>query len=188
MPYQNQVIQLGAAPNARFANRGPVHASVGLHLYIIFKHSGARLRHLVPRAVLLFGKAEAIAADDCAVLKNDAVADAAVLSHNGMRVSKEIVTDFRAAVDANEAMQDGVATDCRFFVHIAIRPDMRALADLCGLRDYGSRVNPGCTLWSLIKQFNRLRKRQVRIGGSQRCERWLRSVALDGYSFFQQYR
>src|SRR5215472_370525 len=188
MPYQNQVIQLGAAPNARFANRGPVYASVGLHFHVVLKHHRAGLSHLVPGAVLLFGKAEAIATDDCAVLKNDAVADAAVLSPHGMRVSKEIVTDFRAAVDANEAMQDGVATDCRFFVHIAIRPDMRALADFCGFRDYGSRVNPGCTLWSLIKQFNRLRKRQVRIGGPQGGERRLRSVALDGYSFFQQYR
>src|SRR5215467_10954429 len=136
MPYQNQVVQLGTAPNARFANRGAVHASVGLHLHVVLKHSGPGLRHLVPGAVLPSGKAETVSANDRAILQNDSVADAAVLSHHGMRVRKEIVTDFGAAVDGHEAMQDVVATDFRFFIYVAIRPDMRALADFCGFRDY----------------------------------------------------
>ena len=65
---QNQVIEFGATADTGFANGGAVHAGVGLNLDVIFEDGGARLGHLVPTTVFLFGVAEAVGADNDAVL------------------------------------------------------------------------------------------------------------------------
>ncbi len=45
------------------------------------------------RPCLVFGEAEAIRADHDAVLQDDIVADLAVLPHDRVRVSKEVMAD-----------------------------------------------------------------------------------------------
>ena len=72
----DEVIDLGAAADARLANRRAVDHAVGLNLDVIFDHRLAGLSDFVPVPVRLAGKSEAIASDCHAILQQDAVADA----------------------------------------------------------------------------------------------------------------
>ena len=70
-----------------------------------------RLHDLVVRPVGTLGEAESVAADHHAVLQDHAIADAAELAHDGVRVRVEIVADLRALIDHDVRMQHGVASD-----------------------------------------------------------------------------
>jgi len=184
---QDEVIELGAAADARFADGGAVHAGIGLHFDVIFEHRGAGLRHFVPGAVFLFGEAEAVAADDGAILQDDAMAEAAVFADDGMRVSEEAVADFCAAVNRDETVQDGVAANLHVFVDVAIRADVGAFADVRGLGDDGGGVDAGCVAGGLIEEFNGVSESQIGICGAKRGEgRGVRG-ALDGDTLFDEH-
>src|SRR5690242_347737 len=86
---QHQIVELGAFADARFTHSGPIDAGVGLHLNVVFQHSGAGLQHFVPGAVFLLGVAQAVPSDDGAVLKDDAIAEAAVFADNRVSVREE---------------------------------------------------------------------------------------------------
>ena len=102
--YQDQVVDFGAAADAGFAHRRAVDAGVGLDFDVVFENSGAGLDHFVPRAVLPFGEAQAVAADDGAGLEDYAVAYAAVFADYGVSVGEEMVSDFGALVDGYETV------------------------------------------------------------------------------------
>ena len=104
MADQDQVVDLGAAADARFADGGAVDAGVGLNFDVVFENRGAGLQHLVPAAVLLLGEAEAIAADDRAILQDDAIADAAEFANHSVGMGEEMIADFRAAINGNKAV------------------------------------------------------------------------------------
>src|SRR5439155_10660088 len=52
MPDLDQIVYFCATPNARFANRRPVHGGVGADLYIVFEHDNAGLDDLVVAAIV----------------------------------------------------------------------------------------------------------------------------------------
>src|SRR5579863_6248054 len=137
MADEHKVIELGALADARLANGGAVDAGVGLNLHVVANHGDPRLQHLVPAAVGLPGKAEAVAAYDHAVLQDHAVADTAVFAHYGVRVREKVVADARAAIDGDEAVQHGIAADHGTFVHVAVGTNVRAGADLRRDGDHG---------------------------------------------------
>src|SRR5205809_64861 len=56
----HQVINLGTAPNARFAQGGAINAGVGLDFNVVLNHHFAGLRNLLPASIIIFGKAKAI--------------------------------------------------------------------------------------------------------------------------------
>ena len=58
-----------------------------------------------------FGEAEAIGADDNAVLKDDVVAQKAVLADNGVSMSEEVVPAVTRRIDDDVGEDDGVVTD-----------------------------------------------------------------------------
>src|SRR2546427_2693108 len=184
---ENQVVELGTAPDARFADRGAVHASVGLHFDVVLEDRGTRLRHLVPSAILPFGKTKAVTADDDPVLQNDAVPDPTKFPDDGVGVGEEIITDFRAAVDADETVQDGVAADLDLFFDVAIRADVRALSNPGGFRDDGRRVNPRSITRRLGEERDGLSESQIGICGAKSGERGQRRVALDGDTLLEQH-
>ncbi len=112
--------------DASFPNSGAVNAGVGLDFDVVFENGGAGLSHLVPRAVFLFGEAEAICSDDDAVLQNDAIANTAVFAHDSVRVGKKVIADFCAAINSYKTMQNRMIADGDIFIHETVRTDVRA--------------------------------------------------------------
>src|SRR5215472_4322852 len=176
MTDKHQVIQLDAMPDAGFTDRGAVHASIGLHFDVVLKHGRPGLDHLVPSPVLPLGEAKAVTADNRAVLQNDAVAKAAMLAHNGVGVSDEVVTNLGSSIDGNEAVEDRMAANFRTFANVG------------RLRDDRRRVNARSVFWRLVKKFKGVRKSQIGIGGPQGGKGRLGGVALDGHVFLYEYR
>src|SRR5438309_1519092 len=102
MSDQDEVVNFGAASDASFPDGSPVYAGVCLHLNVVFEHRGAGLKHFVPCTVFLFGKTKAVATNHYAVLQHHPVANAAKLTHHGVRVREEISPNLRAAINRNE--------------------------------------------------------------------------------------
>ena len=82
--YLNHVVEFRAAADLCFADRGAIDGAMRLNFDVIADDGDSALAHLVPGAVGLAREAEAVAADYDAVLKEDAMADAAVLAHGAM--------------------------------------------------------------------------------------------------------
>ncbi len=83
-----EIVDLYACSDAGFADAGAVYAGVGLDLHGVFKNGRTGLHDLVPCSRVVFGKAEAVAADDSSVLQNDMVAETAVFADDGMGVGE----------------------------------------------------------------------------------------------------
>ena len=73
----HEVVDLGAGADARLADRRPIDRGVGADLDVVFDDDVGVLRNLQVRAVRLLDEAEPVAADDRAVLHDDAMADPA---------------------------------------------------------------------------------------------------------------
>jgi len=84
MPHQDKIIQLGATPDARFADGGAVDTRIGLHLDVVFKNRGAGLLHLVPSPIFLLGEAQAVTADNGSILQNHTISNLAELADHGV--------------------------------------------------------------------------------------------------------
>lgn len=100
----NQVVDLGARANAGFADGGAVYGGVGLDFDVVFEDRGAGLQNLVPGGAAEFGsriagKAEAVAADDGAILQNNVVAELALLPDDGVGVREKVAADVRVGVN-----------------------------------------------------------------------------------------
>ena len=87
------------APIARLADRRPVDRRVRADFNVVFDHDVGVLRNLQVRAVFLPGEAEAVAADDHAVVKRHAVADDDAIANRDLRVDDAVVADARAGTD-----------------------------------------------------------------------------------------
>src|SRR5437899_8402498 len=112
----DQIIDLGSARDMGFANTGAVDAGICLNLHIIFDHRRPGLDNFVPAAGVILGETETIATNDHTVLQNDVITNAAVLSHNGVRVSKEAIDDARATIDHHVSQQYCVLADSNILV------------------------------------------------------------------------
>jgi len=66
-------------PERGLTDRGPVDARIRLHLDGIFKNRPPGLNNLVPAAIRLPGKAEAVGSHDGSILQNDIIAEVAML-------------------------------------------------------------------------------------------------------------
>src|SRR5262249_17502948 len=62
-----EVVEFRVVANSGLAQAGPVDAGVGLDFHIVFDHPLARLRNLVPPALIIRGEAKSIRADDGSV-------------------------------------------------------------------------------------------------------------------------
>lgn len=184
----NEVVELGAVADARLADGGAVHASVGLNFDVILENSGAGLLHFVPRAVLLFRKAETVAADHRAALENDAVADLAELADDGVGVREEIVADAGSLINRDETMKNGVAADFDAIFDDAVRPDMRTVGDSRGLGDDGGGMNARGIARRLIEKLNGAGKGEIGIRRAQSGERRQAGFAFDRDAVLKENR
>src|SRR5438445_9633637 len=119
----DQIIDLGSARDMGFANTGAVNASVGLNFHVIFNHCRPGLDNFVPAAGIILGETKTIAADDYSISQDHVIADAAVLSHNGVPMSKEVIANARATIDHDVCQQYCVLADANIFVHYCIGAD-----------------------------------------------------------------
>src|SRR5271154_1617311 len=167
MADEDQIVKLGAAGDARLTDGGAVDAGVGLDFNVVFQDGGASLQHFVPAAVRLLGEAKTIRADDGAILQDDAVADAAMFANHGMRVGEEMVADFCAVIDGNEAVQNGCRANFHLFIDKAVRADVRAFGDTRGGGDYGGGMDAGVVVRGMMKEFEGFGETEEWIGGEQ---------------------
>src|SRR2546421_13063082 len=126
----DQIVNLGSTSDVGFANTGVVDAGICLNLHIISNHRRPGLDNFVPAAGVILGKAKTIAANDYAILQNDVITNAAVLAHDGMRVSKEVIANARATIDHDVCQQYCVLADANIFVHYYIGTDVRTFPNL----------------------------------------------------------
>ena len=87
----HQVVDLGAAPDARLVQRGAVDRGQRADLDVVLDHHDADLRDLLVAALRVLREAEAVAADHGAVLHDHAVAQAAALAHLHARVQHAVL-------------------------------------------------------------------------------------------------
>src|SRR5262249_42292208 len=153
MPNLYQAVDLGAALDARLAHGGAVDSGERLYLHIILDDGHAGLDDLVMRAVGALGEAEAVAADDGAILQDHAMADAAELANHGMGMRQKVVADLSAFVNYGVRVQHGVISENYALTDHRERSDGSVLPDASGWRDVCERMNAGRRPRRLIEQF-----------------------------------
>jgi hypothetical protein len=162
-PIDHQVIDFGAAADARFADGGAVDGAIGLDFDVILEHGNSRLLGLAPASVRFARVTEAVAANHRAVLQDHPIAELAVFADAGMGVGEESFADARAAINGDEAVQDGVRADHHVVIDKTIRANVGAYADLRGGGDHGGGMNFGLVAGRLMKKVDGARKIQIRI-------------------------
>lgn len=165
--YLDEVIDLGAGANAGGADAGAIDTGVGLDLDPVAQNSGAGLGNLVPAPLFIFSEAEAVGADDGAILQHHIVANPAVFAHNGVRVREEAIADVHTGVNDNVGEEDRVGTNDGFFADDNIGADMRASTNFrAGMHD-GRGMNAGGPDRRLIENLDRLRESEIGIPETQ---------------------
>src|SRR5205085_5998401 len=134
-------VDFGPAFDARLAHGGAIDGGECLDLDIVLHHRHAALDDFLVRSVGALGESETIAADYGSVLQRDTMTDAAKLSHNGVRVSQEIVANLRALIDDHVRMHYGVTSDRDILSYNRKRANGCMPADVGRGRDRSPRMN-----------------------------------------------
>ncbi len=137
----HQIVDLRAAADVSFAHAGAVDAGVGLDLDVVFNHHRLGLRNLVPASSVVLGEAEAVGADDHAILQKHIISQAAALADDRMGVGKEVVTDLRPAIDDHMGQQHRILADLDVFADHHVRSNVRARADARRRMHHGRRMH-----------------------------------------------
>ena len=167
MSHLHQVIDLDASAQARFADRGPVDAGVGLHFNAVFDDHGPGGRDLVIRAVGLLGEPEAVGPNHRAVLQDAVARDPHVLAHDRVGVGQEAVADLSVPVDHHKALEHAVVSKHDAFLNHHVRTDGGITAEPDIRADDGGRVDAGSGSRRRPKQLDGLGECQVRVVGAQ---------------------
>src|SRR5271166_84826 len=120
----HQIVDLGAAGNAGFADAGAIDAGIGLDFYIVLDDDRHRLRDLVPVAEIIFSEPEAVGANDHAILQQHIISQAAVLADDGVSVGQEIVPDLYPRIKHHVRQQHGVVSNLDVFVDHDVRSNV----------------------------------------------------------------
>ena len=121
----DEVVDLGAVADFGGAHRGAVDGGVGLHVHAVADAHRAGLRNFFPVALFVFGKAEAVGADDGAVFKRDVVAEDAVLAHHRVRVGEEVAAGLDAGIEHHVGQERGVGAEADVGADDGIGADVR---------------------------------------------------------------
>ena len=107
----DEIVDLGAVADFGRADSGAVDGGVGLHVNAAADADGAGLRDFLPVALLVFGEAEAVGADDDAIFERDVVAEDAVFADDGVGVGEEVAADLNAGIKHDVGQDGGVRAD-----------------------------------------------------------------------------
>src|ERR1700722_5490155 len=176
----DEVVDLGPATDARFADGGAVHDALGLNLNIVFDHRGTRLANFVPASINLARKPVAVTSNHDSVLQENTISDARAFAHADMGMGEKIVANFYPAINSHEAMQHGVRTDLHAFINKTIRTDVSSYSNSCGFRDNSGWMNTRRVRRCLMEEFYRPFEIQLRICRNQHGD--LRGVYILGHN------
>src|SRR3984957_3987255 len=174
----DEVVDLGPATDARFADGGAVHDALGLNLNIVFDHRGTRLANFVPASINLARKPVAVTSNHNSVLQENAISDARAFAHADVGMGEKIVANFYPAINSHEAVQHGVRTDLHVFIYKTIRPDMSSYSNPCGFCDNSGWVNAWRVCGQRVEEFDSSCEVQLRIRREQHGD--LRGVQILG--------
>ena len=107
----HEVVDFRARAHSRLSDRGAIDGCVGADLDIVFDHDVGVLGNLEMRSVGLFREAEAIAAEDGAVLHDDTVAQDDAFADRDLRIDEAVLADARAGADDHVWINDGPRAD-----------------------------------------------------------------------------
>ena len=150
----DEVVDLGAGVDAGFADGGAVDAGVGLDFDVVFEDDRAGLEDLVPGAVGLAGEAEAVGADDGAVLQDDVVAEVAVLADDGVGVGEEVIAGAGVGVEDDVGEDGGVVADGDVVADDGVGADVGVGSDAGGGGDGGGGVDAGRVGGGLVEELD----------------------------------
>src|SRR5262249_4035926 len=122
----DKIVDLRTAPDASLLEAGAVDASVRLNLHVVVHNDRFGLSDFVPAAFVVLGEAKAVGANDRAILQDHVVCQPTPFTHDGMRVSEEVVADLYIAINHHVSENHGICTDLHVFADDDIRSDMRA--------------------------------------------------------------
>ena len=176
----HQIVNLRTAGNVSFADTGAVDAGVGLNLHVVLDDHGHRLRDFVPVAVIIFSEAKSIAANNHPILQQHIVSQATLLADDRVGMSREVVTDFHAAINNDVRQQHGVFPDLDIFADHDVRAEVCAFADFrrC-MRSLRSDEFRARTLQTHSKQSDGASECQVGILAAQHGSRESGEVFAD---------
>jgi hypothetical protein len=137
------------------------------------------LRNLLPPALVVFSKAEAVSANDHAVFKRHVIAKDAVLAHHRVRMREEVAARLHAAIEHHMRQQRGMRPQPHMRTDHSVCADVRAFANLSRSVDHRGRVNSGRVSGRLIEKSQRTGKRMIRICNAQGCSGNLLKIRLN---------
>ena len=121
------------------------------------------------RGGVVVGEAEAVGADDGAVLQGDVVAEAAVFADDGVGVGEEVAADLCVGVDDCVGQKSCMISNDRVVADDDVRADVGFGADRRGGRDDGGGMDSGGVGWGLVEEFEGAGEGQIGIGDAQGC-------------------
>ena len=113
------------------------------------------------------GEAEAVGADDDAVLQDDVVAEPAVLADDGVGVGEEVAADVGVGIDDDVRQQRGVLAEDDVVADDSVCADVGAGADLRGGCDDGGGMDSGRVRGRLVEQFQGVGEGEVGVGDAE---------------------
>lgn len=137
VPDLHKVVQFGAAPYDRVADRSPVDGCVGADFHVILYQHPSGLANFVKRTVPGGCESETVAANDDTVLEHHAIPDLAILPDYHMRVKHGSVAYHNARIknhmriDHDVRPDFAVPADDGIGSNAGIRADEGALPDHC---------------------------------------------------------
>ena len=165
----NEVVDLCAVADFCCADGGAIDGGVGLDVNAAADADGAGLGNFFPMALFVFGKAEAVRADDGAVFKRDVIAEDAVFANDGMGVREEVTADLYAGIEHDVGQKSGVRAEAHVGTDDRVGADVRAGADFrSGIND-GSGVDAGRISGRLIEESERAVEGVVGVLDAQGC-------------------
>ncbi len=157
----HQVIDFRASQDARFSYAGSVYAAVGLDFDRVLQNRRTGLRNFMPSALTIFCKAKAVRANNCSILQQNMVAQAAVFSNNRMRMGKKVMSNSHVWIDHHMGQQNAVVADCYIRLNHHICPDMAVLPKFCSWVNDSCRMNTGSVDRRMVKDFNRVGESEI---------------------------
>jgi len=165
-----EVVDLSAAFDARFADRGAIDGRVCADLDIVFEHDATGLRNLEPGFFSSLCVTKTIAADRRVVVNYATRADLAILTHRNAAVNRRVLADRHAVIDRD------VRHDANAISNYAIRADhdvcvyLARFSDSCRLVDDRRRMNKRFHRRLGEKLAHRKRISNIRVRRAQNCD------------------
>jgi len=164
----DEIVDLGAVADFRSAYGRAVDGGIGLHVDVAADANRAGLRDFFPMALLVFGKAEAVRANDDAVFKRDVVTEDAVLANDSVGVREEVAADLNTGIE-HDVRQDGrVRTDADAETDDRVCTDVGVRSDDGGGMDDRSVMNSRRVGGRLVEEAERAREGVIGILDAQR--------------------